>query len=91
MKTFVVTSAKLTVTYRAGELPSIDVADPRFLLAVGKHVIDASISSKAARKLSTHGGGAILHGRLVPYGDRLKLIDVGFQFLESKPATPAPP
>jgi hypothetical protein len=81
MKAVAITSAKLNVVFRPGELPSIDPTDPRFRLVLGKHVIEVAINAKAARKLAAHPSGAILQGRLAGEGDRLQLVEAGFQFV----------
>jgi hypothetical protein len=90
MKTILIQSAKLNIVFRAGELPSIDPRDPRFLLRLGQHSIEVEISAKSARKLAVHPGPGILQGRLVSADGRLMLLEAGFQFPEVKPADPTP-
>lgn len=79
-------SAKLNVVFKAGALPQIDPAAPAFTLDLGGVTIEGQINAKSARKLATHGGGAVLQGKLVAEQGRLKLLDAGFQWLEAKPA-----
>lgn len=77
-------SAKLAVVFPAGKLPVIDPADPSFELALGTLVIRGKVNGKAARKLATHNGGAVLQGRLVVEGGKLELVDAGFAWIEAK-------
>ena len=90
MKVIPVTSAKLSVVFKAGELPAIDPARSEFILQLGAQQIRASVNAKAARKLAAHQGGAVLQGRLVEQGGKLTLLECGFQFLEPKPPPPEP-
>lgn len=86
VKKLEIPSAKLTVVFKAGELPAIDPNDPNFLLVLGSSKVQCKISSKAARKLAIHQHNAILQGRLISQGGGLFLADAGIQFLEPKPA-----
>ena len=82
MMKLLIKSAKLTVVLKAGELPTIDPADPRFTLDLDGVEIAAKVHSKAARKLQTHDGGAVLQGRLAVEHGQLTLLDAGFQWIE---------
>jgi hypothetical protein len=82
-------SAKLTVVFPEGKLPTIDPADPAFVLVLGGVEIAGKVNPKAARKLVTHTGGAVLQGKLVSEGGRLTLADAGFSWIEPRTATPA--
>lgn len=92
MTSISIPSAKLTVVFKAGSLPAIDPADPRFILRLASVVITGQCNARAARKLAIHPGGAVLTGKLVEQaGGKLVLLDAGFQFLDQQPAaTPAP-
>lgn len=85
-------SAKLAVVYRAGELPQVDPANPVIPIELAGLKTMAKNASKAARKLQSHGGGAVLQGRLATEDGRLVLLDAGFQWLEPKTEPdPTPP
>jgi len=86
MKSIPVTSLKLTLPFKAGELPQIDPANPRFALMLGPLTIMVSVNAKAARKLAMHQGGAVLQGRLMCEGGKLVLAEAGFQMFDAKPA-----
>jgi hypothetical protein len=79
-----ITSAKLSIVFPEGKLPAIDPAHPSFVIALGEHTIQAGVNAKAARKLATHEGGAVLQGKLVAQGDKLVLIEAGFTWLEPR-------
>ena len=79
-----IASAKLNVVFREGALPTIDPADPDFVLVLGSVEIHAKVNPKAARKLAQHRGGAVLQGKLVAEGGRLNLLDAGFTWIEPK-------
>jgi hypothetical protein len=66
-------------------LPAIDPARSEFVLQLGAQQIRGSVSAKAARKLAAHAGSAVLQGRLVDRGDKLVLLEAGFQFIDPKP------
>jgi hypothetical protein len=84
MKVIPVKSLKANVVFRQGELPAIDPARPTFTLQLGQQQIAVAVNPKAARKLASHAGGAVLSGRLVSEGGALKLLEGGFQFLDRK-------
>jgi hypothetical protein len=90
MMKLLIKTAKLNVVFRQGELPPIDVNDPRFVLDLDGVEIQSKINSKAARKLKDHTGGAVLQGRLVVENGQLTLLDCGFQFLDPKPEVSKP-
>ncbi|MBV8268488.1 MAG: hypothetical protein JO252_19335 [Planctomycetaceae bacterium] len=97
MTTLPITSAKLTLPFKAGELPRIDPNDPKLILILGGVSIVAQVSAKAARKAGIWAGPAVLQGKLVFQDGRLAILDCGFAFIEppaTKPeaegATPAP-
>jgi hypothetical protein len=81
-----IASAKLNVVFPAGKLPTIDPADPAFVLVLGGVEIAGKVNPKAARKLSVHQGGAVLQGKLVAEGSRLTLADAGFSWIEPRAA-----
>jgi hypothetical protein len=85
MKRIDIGSAKLNVVFREGELPAIDPANPEFVLFLGGFQITAKVNAKAARKLATHQGGAVLQGKLVSEGGKLALLDAGFTWIDPKP------
>jgi hypothetical protein len=80
-----ITSAKLNVVFREGELPAIDPADPAFVLVLGGLEIAGKVNPKAARKLAQHNGGAVLQGKLVCEGGKPALLDAGFTWIDPKP------
>jgi hypothetical protein len=83
-------SAKLAVVFPEGKLPAIDPNDPSFVLALGGFEIAGKINPKAARKLASWAGGAVLQGRLiVEGGTRLTLADAGFSWIDPKPKAEA--
>ncbi|MBV8554236.1 MAG: hypothetical protein JO116_01640 [Planctomycetaceae bacterium] len=88
MTTLKISSAKLTIPFKAGELPKVDERDPSILLDLDGFRIAARVNAKAARKLAVHPGGAVLQGRLTVESGHLVLRDAGFQWLEPTPATP---
>jgi hypothetical protein len=79
-----IASAKLTVVFPEGKLPTIDPAEPAFVLVLGGLEIHAKVNPKAARKLAQHKGGAVLQGKLVSEAGRLCLLDAGFNWIEPK-------
>lgn len=91
MKTIPVPSAKLTVVFRAGALPSISPNDPVFDLAIGDPptLVSVRINPKAASKLVTWAGDAMLQGTLRVQAGRLVLDSAGFTFLDPKPSSVA--
>ena len=78
-------SAKLAVVFREGSLPQVDPNDPSFTLVLGGFEITARVNAKAARKLASWTGGAVLQGRLICEGTRLSLLDAGFSWIEPGP------
>jgi hypothetical protein len=82
-------SAKLAVVFPAGKLPGIDPNNPSFTLVLGGFEIHGKVNAKAARKLFTHGGGAVLQGKLIVEGGKLSLAEARFQFIEPKPQAEA--
>ncbi|MGA2705910.1 MAG: hypothetical protein ABSH35_33115 [Isosphaeraceae bacterium] len=86
MRTIPVTALKITLPFRAGELPAIDAADPSFTIELGSLKIQARISPKSARKLASHPGSAVLQGRLVAAQAGLVLEQAGFSWIDAKPA-----
>ena len=89
MTTLKISSAKLTIPFKAGELPKVDERDPSILLDLDGFRIAVRINAKAARKLAVHDGGAVLQGRLLVESGHLVLKDAGFQWIEQNPATPS--
>ena len=90
MTTIPIRSCKITIPFKAGELPRIDPARPQFDLDLSGVKIHASINAKAARKLASWSGGAVLQGKLIAEpGGRLVLTEGGFTFIDPapKPAT----
>jgi len=85
MKTIEVASIKATVPFKAGSLPQIDPGDPTFVLVLGAFRIPVRINPKAARKLTSWEGSAVLQGKLVVQDGRLVMLDAGFTFLDPKP------
>jgi hypothetical protein len=79
-----IASAKLSVVFPEGKLPTIDPADPAFVLVLGGLEIRGKVNPKAARKLAVHKGGAVLQGKLVSEGGKLSLLDAGFNWIEPK-------
>ena len=61
--TITIPSAKLTLPFKAGQLPAIDPANPRFTLDLGGVNIRAEVTAKAARKLAAHAGRGRPHGQ----------------------------
>jgi len=90
MKTIAVQSIKLSLPFKAGALPRIDPAAPVFELALGGVKIQASVNAKAARKLATWEGSAVLQGKLIVEDGRLVLIEGGFLFNDPKPVGVGP-
>jgi hypothetical protein len=86
-----VPSGKLAVVFKPGGLPRINPNDTRFELDFGGVRLACQINAKAARKLQTWEGGAVLQGRLVTQSNHLVLIEAGFQFLEPRPVEPQKP
>jgi len=83
-----VPSAKLAIVFPAGELPAVDPTDPRFEINLGGTTIEARINRKAAVRLASHHGGAVLQGRLIAGPNNgLVLAEAGFTWLEPRPAT----
>ena len=83
-------SAKLNVVFPEGKLPTIDPANPAFVLVLGSTTISGKVNAKAARKLAQHEGGAVLQGRLIVEGGKLVLADAGFSWIEPKNPAAAP-
>ena len=84
MKRLDIASAKLAVVFPEGKLPTIDPADPAFILVLGGLEIHGKVNPKAARKLAQHQGGAVLQGKLVAEGGKLNLLDAGFTWIDPK-------
>jgi hypothetical protein len=80
-----ITSAKINIVFREGQLPTIDPDAPDFVLVMGGFEIRARCNAKAARKLASWAGGAVLQGKLVSEGGALVLLDAGFTWIEPKP------
>ena len=92
MKRIPIASAKLNVVFPEGKLPAINPGDPAFVLDLGGVEIAGKVNPKAARKLAQHPGGAVLQGRLIAIGGKLRLLDAGFTWIEPKAeAGPAAP
>jgi hypothetical protein len=89
MKRIDIQSAKLNVVFPAGKLPAIDPGAPQFVLALGPFEIRGHVNAKAARKLASHTGGAVLQGKLIVEAGHLALLDAGFQFIEPRPSAEA--
>jgi hypothetical protein len=85
MRRINITSGKLAVVFREGSLPPIDPNDPSFTLVLGGFEIAARVNAKAARKLASWTGGAVLQGRLIVEGGKLVLLDAGFAWVEPRP------
>jgi hypothetical protein len=85
-----IASAKATIVFREGGLPTIDPNDPAFVLVLGGVEIAGKVNPKAARKLAGHNGGAVLQGKLVAQGAKLELLDAGFTWIDPKAEAPAP-
>ena len=81
-----IASAKLNVVFPEGKLPSIDPANPAFVLFLSGIQIAVRVNAKAARKLAAHRGGAVLQGKLVVEGGKLTLADAGFSWIEPRAA-----
>ena len=74
------------------KLPAIDPAAPAFVLVLGTLEIHGKVNPKAARKLAQHPGGAVLQGKLIANGGKLRLLEAGFTWIEPKAeAGPAAP
>jgi hypothetical protein len=84
MTTTTINSARLSITFSAGNLPRVD--HPGFRLMLGNTPVLVEITAKTARKLATHPGGAKLEGRLIPRNGNLLLVDAGFQLFDVKTA-----
>jgi hypothetical protein len=89
MTRITISSGKLAVVFPEGKLPAIDPDRPEFVLALGGVQIAGKVNAKAARKLASHTGGAVLQGRLLYQGGGLVLAEAGFQFIEPKPQAEA--
>jgi hypothetical protein len=85
-----ISSVKAAIVFKTGSLPRVDPGNPKFVLTLGEFSIDVTISAKAARKLATHAGGAVLQGRLVCENGRLRLTEAGFSWFD-QPVAPAVP
>ncbi len=91
MTTIPISSCKVTVVFPEGKLPSIDPDRPAFVLSLGDGVlIHGMINAKAARKLASWRGGAVLQGRLTAGAGKMCLTDAGFTWIDPKPAPAAP-
>ncbi len=91
MTTIPIPSAKVTVMFPEGKLPSVDPDRPAFVLNLGDGVlIHGTINAKAARKLATWKGGAVLQGRLTAGAGKLCLTDAGFTWIDPRPAPATP-
>jgi hypothetical protein len=89
MTRITISSAKLAVVFKAGELPAIGGDDPSFTLVLSGVEIASKVNAKAARKLAAHNGGVVLQGKLIVEAGKLVLAEAGFQFIEPKPAPEA--
>jgi hypothetical protein len=83
-------SAKVTIVFREGGLPTIDPADPAFVIVLGGLEIHAKVNPKAARKLAQHRGGAVLQGKLAAQADKLELLEAGFTWIDPKAEVATP-
>jgi hypothetical protein len=81
-------SAKLAVVFPEGKLPYIDPDNPAFLLNLGGFEIRGRVNAKAARKLASWAGGAVLQGRLLGADGELLLADAGFSWTDPRPSAP---
>jgi hypothetical protein len=81
---------KANIVFPEGKLPTIDPANPAFVLQLGPVEISGKVNAKAARRLAAHAGAAVLQGRLVVESGRLTLLDAGFTFIDPKPPAEAP-
>ena len=88
MVTLKVSSLKVALPFKAGQLPvAIDPDNPSFVIDLDGLRVLCKINAKAARKLRVHnetGGGTVLSGKLQVVNGELTLVEGGFQFL-SKP------
>ncbi len=84
MKRIEIPSAKVSVVFPEGKLPTVDPANPAFVLVLGGVEVRSKINPKAARKLAQHPGGAVLQGKLVATGGKLELLDAGFNWIDPK-------
>ena len=89
--TIPISSAKINVLFKAGQLPSIDPANPEFALDLGGMRITSKVNAKAARKLAVHQGGAVLQGTLKNEDGHLVLESAGFTWLDPAPAASETP
>jgi hypothetical protein len=90
MTTIAVSAVKATIVFPEGKLPVIDPNDPQLEIRLGGLSIAAKVNAKAARKLATWAGGAVLQGRLIESDGRLVLAEAGFTWIDPKPAETAP-
>jgi hypothetical protein len=79
-----IASAKVTIVFHEGKLPTIDPNNPAFVLFLGGVEIRGKVNAKSARKLAVHSGGAVLQGKLVAQGAKLELLDAGFTWIDPK-------
>jgi hypothetical protein len=83
MLTIPIQTAKLSIAFPPGSLPSVAPQKPELTLDLGDgYLIWVSISPKSARKLAAWQGSAVLQGRLVRGSAGLKLLDAGFTFID---------
>jgi hypothetical protein len=88
--TLPIQSARFGVAFKAGSLPQVNPRRPHFMLDLDGLKITCAINPKAARKLATWEGGALLQGRLVVEGGFPALVDAGIQFFDPKPVEVEP-
>ena len=80
VKTIAIASLKVTIPFRAGELPKLAPMNPAFELVLGGIRIQGKVNAKAARKAASWGGSGCLQGRLVAQDGRLILTEGGILF-----------
>jgi hypothetical protein len=83
VKTIPIPSLKVSVVFKAGSLLGIP-SDGAFLLDLGGALIAIRVNGKAARKLASWKGSAVLQGRLVVEDGLLVLHDAGFTLVDPK-------
>jgi len=82
-----VSSLKVVLPFKAGNLPVVDPNNPKFTLRFPDgRTVACAVNAKAARRLAGHRGGAALQGKLISEKGNLVLCEAGFQLFEIKSA-----